>query len=58
MIRPGMRYSNIEPDHDIKMESFPTGVSRRPSLNQWRIGTSPFAIAMKLRTRASDASKS
>ena len=48
MISPGIRYSNIEPDHDISTESFPTGVSRRPRRNQCRIGTSPLAIAMKL----------
>ena len=31
IITSGIRYSNIEPDHDISTESGPTGVSARPA---------------------------
>ncbi len=58
MINPGIRYSNIEPDHERSTESRPTGVNNRLSRNQWRTGTSPFAMAMKLSRRASEASRS
>ena len=33
-----MRYSNIEPDHEMRAEPRPTGVSARPSRNQWSAG--------------------
>ena len=34
MTSAGIRYSNIEPDHEISAEPRPTGVSARPSRNQ------------------------
>ena len=58
MTSAGIRYSNIEPDHEISAEPRPTGVSARPSRNQWSAATSPLAIARKLARRASDASRS
>jgi hypothetical protein len=54
----GIRYSNIEPDHDSSIAPSSTGSSGRPSLNQCETGTSPFAMAMKLNSRASEASRS
>ncbi len=54
----GIRYSNIDPDHETSAEPRPTGVSGRPSWNQWSAATSPLAIAMKLVRRASEASRS
>ena len=58
MTSSGMRYSNIDPLHDSSARSLPVGVSERPSLNQCSGGTCPVAIATKLVSRASDASKS
>ena len=54
----GIRYSNIDPDHEISAEPRSTGVKARPSRNQCRAGTSPLAIATKLARRASEASRS
>ena len=58
MISRGIRYSNIDPDHDNKTASLPTGVKERPSRNQCLTGTSPLAMAMKLNSRASEARRS
>ena len=58
MSNSGIRYSNIEPDHETSAEPLPTGVSARPRRNQCLDGTSPLAMAMKLQRRASEASKS
>ncbi len=58
MTSDGMRYSNIEPDHEMSAAPRPTGVTARPSRNQWLAGTSFFAMAKKLARRASDASRS
>ena len=58
MIKDGIRYSNIEPDHEMSAAPCATGVTLRPSRNQWLDGTSPLAMAKKLASRASDASKS
>src|ERR1700690_4555579 len=44
----GIRYSNMEPDHEIRAKPRPTGVSARPRRNQCDAGTSPLAMAMKL----------
>jgi hypothetical protein len=55
MTSVGIRYSNIDPDQDMRAESCSTGVSDRPSRNQCETGTSPLAIATKLASRASDA---
>ena len=52
-----MRYSNIEPDQEIRAAPRVTGVAARPSRNQCRAGMSPLAIAKKLASRASDAKK-
>ena len=48
----------MDPDHETRAEPRPTGVSTRPSRNQWSGATSPLAIATKLVSRASDASRS
>ena len=58
MTSDGIRYSNIEPDHEISAAPRPTGVTARPSRNQCRAGTSPLAMAKKLASRASEASRS
>jgi len=58
MTSDGIRYSNIEPDQEINAAPRKTGIAARPSRNQWRAGMSPLAIAMKLASRASDASRS
>ena len=58
MTSDGIRYSNIDPDHEISAAPCPIGVTSRPSRNQWRAGTSPLAIAMKLASRASEATRS
>ena len=58
MTSEGIRYSNIDPDHEISAAPFAIGVTARPSRNQCRAGTSPLAMAMKLASRASDASRS
>ncbi|MCY1220093.1 hypothetical protein D9M72_320930 [compost metagenome] len=54
----GIRYSNIEPDHDFRLGWKPTSRNGRPSAIQWRRGTSPLAIARKLNRRDSEASRS
>ena len=46
----GIRYSNIDPDHEIRAEPRPTGVSARPSRNQWSGGDVALA-----RSRGSSA---
>mgnify|MGYP006170894295 CR=1 FL=1 len=56
--RDGIRYSNIEPDHDNNADARYRGVAERPNLNQCLLLASPFAIANKLASLASDASKS
>ena len=38
MTSAGIRYSNIEPDHEIRAEPRPTGVSARPRRNQCSAG--------------------
>src|SRR5207253_10119459 len=55
MTSAGIRYSNIEPDHERRADPMPTGVKGRPSWNQCATGTSPLAMAMKLASRASEA---
>ena len=54
----GIRYSNIEPDQEASPGVPPTDRNGRPSAIQWRLGTSPLAIARKLVSRDSDASRS
>ena len=58
MTNEGMRYSNIDPDQDLRPGVTPTDKKARPSAIQWRRGTSPLAIAKKLDSRDSDASRS
>ena len=58
MTSSGIRYSNIDALHERSARELPVGVSDRPSLNQCSCDTSPVAIAMKLASRASDASVS
>ena len=58
MTSGGIRYSNIEPDHEIKALPRETAVAARPRRNQWRAGMSPLAIAKKLARRASEANRS
>ena len=58
MTSSGIRYSNIEPDHEMRAEPLPTGVSGRPRWNQCEAGTSPRAMARKLVSRASEARRS
>jgi hypothetical protein len=53
-----MRYSNIEPDQDLRPGVTPTVRKARPSASQWRRGTSPLAIARKLVRRDSEAIRS
>ena len=45
-------------DQEISAAPCATGVTARPRWNQWRAGISPFAIAMKLASRASEARRS
>ena len=54
----GIRYSNIEPDHEINAAPFATGVTARPRRNQCRAGASLLAMAMKLASLASEARRS
>jgi len=54
----GIRYSNIEPDHDMSTGRPPAIVMRRPRRNQCDGATLRFAIATKLAILASDASRS
>ena len=58
MTSAGIRYSNIEPDQDSSAVRLPMATERRSSRNQWRAGTSRLAMAMKLASRASEASRS
>ena len=58
MTSGGIRYSNIEPDQEIRAAPRATGVAVRPSRNQCRAGMSPLAIAKKLAKRASEANRS
>jgi hypothetical protein len=54
----GIKYSNIDPDHEISAAPPSTHVTLRPRRNQCFDGTSCFAMAMKLASRASEASRS
>ena len=54
----GIRYSNAVALQESSVGTPSTLVTGRPSANQCDDGTSPFAIAMKLARRASDASRS
>ena len=54
----GIKYSNIDPDQEIRIGAPLTGSKVRPSLNQCLVGRSPLAIATKLASRASDANRS
>ncbi|OQB76610.1 MAG: hypothetical protein BWX88_05338 [Planctomycetes bacterium ADurb.Bin126] len=58
MISSGMRYSNIEPDHDTSTGARPPGASWRPSENQCSTGNCPRATPRKLPRRDSLASRS
>jgi len=58
MISGGIRYSNIEPLHDISTGLPSCAVSSRPSANQLSCGSWPRAIAVKMPSRASEASRS
>jgi hypothetical protein len=53
-----MRYSNIEPLQDSRVGLPTVRVRSRPRLNQCSCGSLPWAIAMKLARRASDARRS
>ena len=54
----GIRYSNIEPDQDISAPLKPISTIGRPSRNQCSVGRSPLAMANRLVSRASEASRS
>ena len=54
----GIRYSNIEPDHDISAPRKPISTIGRPSRNQCSVGRSPLAMPNRLVSRASEASRS
>ena len=56
--RLGIRYSNIEPDHDFSPTAWPTAKKGRPSADQCRTGRSPLAMPSRLVRRASLASRS
>ena len=58
MTSSGIRYSNIEPLHDSSAGRPCDVVSWRPKLNQCSCGSLPWAIATKLASRASEASRS
>jgi hypothetical protein len=58
MTSGGIRYSNIEPDHDISAPLKPISTIGRPSRNQWLVWMSPLAMANRLASRASEASRS
>jgi hypothetical protein len=58
MTSAGIRYSNMLPLHDTSAVSPAACVSVRPSRNQCSTGTSFLAIATKLASRASEASRS
>ncbi|MNH02280.1 hypothetical protein D3C79_615140 [compost metagenome] len=58
MTSEGIRYSNMEPDQEISTLACPTGVTARPRRNQWRVTTSPLAMANRLASLASEASRS
>ena len=54
----GIRYSNMLPLHDTSAGAPAAYVSVRPRWNQCSTGTSFLATAMKLASRASEASRS
>ena len=54
----GIRYSNIVPLQDRSVVAPSTRQSGRPSWSQCSSGTSPFAMATKLASRASEARRS
>jgi len=54
----GIRYSNIEPDQDFSPTSVPQAKNGRPSAAQCATGTSPLAMASRLVSRDSLASRS
>ncbi len=54
----GIRYSNIEPLHEISTGPARDVVSSLPSANQCSWGSRPCAIPTKLARRASEASRS
>jgi len=56
--RVGIRYSNIDALHDSRTDAPYMRVRGRPRWSQCSTGTSRLAIATKLATRASDASRS
>ena len=58
MTSDGIKYSNIEPDHEISAAPLATGVTAWLRRNQCRAGASPLAMAMKLASLASEARRS
>ena len=58
MTSEGIRYSNMDPDQEIKAAPRAIGVAARPRWNQCFAGTSPLAMAKKLARRASEAKRS
>ena len=58
MTSTGIRYSNMLPLQETSAVALAAVVSVRPRWNQCSTGTSPFATATKLASRASDASRS
>jgi hypothetical protein len=58
MTSAGIRYSNMLPLHDTSAVWPAAWVRVRPRWNQWSAGTSPRAMATKLASRASEASRS
>ena len=58
MTSEGMRYSNIDPDQESRAAPPPAAVTGRPSRTQCRVATSPLAMAVKLASRHSEASRS
>ena len=58
MINDGIRYSNMDPDQDTNAPPSSIGTIGRPNRNQCATGTSPLAMAMKLVSLASEASRS
>ena len=58
MTSSGIRYSNIEPLQLSSAGAPPVVVSSRPSANQCSWPNWPWAMATKLASRASEASRS
>ena len=58
MTRRGIKYSNIVAPHDSSVGTPSTLVTGLPIWNQCISGKSPLAIATKLASRASEASRS